>query len=232
MTDHLARLVDVTVEYQAVGGVVKALDRVTVDLPPASSTAIVGRSGSGKSTLVSVLALMRRPTGGEVVIGGERTSGLSDREVAQLRSREIGVAFQRFHLEEGLTAAENVMLPWFFGASPGGRHGARQRADELLEGLGLGGLGGRRPSQMSGGQRQRVAIARALFVEPHILVADEPTGNLDEITAGSVASVLLSLPERFGTTVVLVTHDRDVADLAERRLELSRGRVSGTGPAA
>jgi ABC-type lipoprotein export system ATPase subunit len=220
-----ASLQDVSVEYPSPAGPVVALRNVTLELPRGSSTAILGRSGAGKSTLVAVLALLRAPTAGEVRIGDIGATDLDPVERARLRAAEIGIVFQAFHLEASFTAIENVMLPWYFadGAEP--RRAARDRAHGLLELLGIGELAQRRPNEMSGGQRQRVAIARALFPGPSLFIADEPTGNLDEETAGAVAETLLALPERLGTTVLVVTHDRMVADQADRRITLVRGRL-------
>lgn len=221
-----AALLSVTVRYSSAEASVIALDNVSVEFPQRTSTAIFGRSGSGKSTLVSVLALLRKPTAGEVTVGQAHASGLSGREAARLRSRQIGIVFQAFHLESSLTAAENVMLSWYFGSASEGYRAARKRAADLLEMLEIGHLAGRSPNQMSGGQRQRVAIARALFPGPALFIADEPTGNLDEDTANDVAATILSLPSALNTTVVVVTHDKTVAARADRRMGLSKGRVS------
>lgn len=220
-----AQLERVGVDFRVVGGrVVHALDEVSLTFEAASSTALLGRSGSGKSTLVSVLALLRRPTTGSVRVGSEDVSTRSDADVAALRSAFVGTVFQSYHLDHSFTATENVMLPWYFG-SPLGRRAATARARELLEVVGVRDLAERRPGQMSGGQRQRVAIARALFGGPALLVADEPTGNLDEETAAEVADVLFSLPERTGAAVVVVTHDEQIAQRAGRTIRLRRGRV-------
>lgn len=225
MSDYAAALSSVTVAYPSPHGTVTALNKVTIGLERGSSTAIVGRSGSGKTTLISVLSLMRRPTSGQVFLNGSETSALSRSQMADLRSDRIGVVFQSYHLDPSLTATENVMLPWFFLSRPGPRRRARQRAEQILDRLEVGELAQRRPNQMSGGQQQRVAIGRALFTEPSLFVADEPTGNLDEDTANNVAETILSLPSRFGTTVAVVTHDRAVANMAGRRLELVRGEL-------
>ena len=225
MTDLAAELAEVCVEYASVDGPVFALRKVSVGFPTKSSTAIVGRSGSGKSTLISVLALMRRPNDGSVRIGDVDISTLSAARIASLRATEVGIVFQSFHLENSLTAAENVMLPWFFRSTTN-RRAARLRARTVLEALEIGDLEHRRPNEMSGGQRQRVAIARALFTSPRLFIADEPTGNLDEDTANKVAETILSLPSDFGTTVVLVTHDAAVAARAQRRLSLVRGELT------
>lgn len=226
MDSPAAELSSVTVDYPDSEGAVRALDDVSIAFPRNSSTAIVGRSGSGKSTLISVLALLRMPSAGTVLIGGSDTSELSPGATARMRSTEVGIVFQAFHLEQTLTAAENVMLPWYFRSAGGSRLAAHRRAAELLELLGIGSLAGRHPNQMSGGQRQRVAIARALFPEPTLFMADEPTGNLDEDTANDVAEAILSLPPSLGTAVVLVTHDRAVAARSDRQFGLVRGRLS------
>lgn len=220
-----ARLSDVSVSFPTSGGVVDALNGVSLTLAPASSTAILGRSGSGKSTLVSVLALLRRPTSGSVHVGGQDVSTLADAQLSRFRGRLVGTVFQSFHLDPAFTSMENVLLPWYFGVS-GSRKQARRRASDLLELVGIPELAGRSPGQMSGGQRQRVAIARALFMEPSLLVADEPTGNLDEETAGLVAELLFALPAQTGTAVVVVTHDATIAAQADRRVRLRKGRIS------
>lgn len=222
----VAALRGVQVTYPSPTGPVEALRGVDLELLGGTATAIVGRSGSGKSTLVSVLALMRRPTAGEVELAGRTTTGLDDHELARLRARSVGIVFQSFHLDPALSASDNVMLPWYLDAAGRRRRDARRRADQLLELLGIPELSRRRPTQMSGGQRQRVAIARALFNDPVLFVADEPTGNLDEDTANEVAAVLLGLADRTGTTVVVVTHDRRIADAADRTLHVSRGRIT------
>jgi len=225
VSDYAAELSSVTVEYPSVQGTVTALRDLNVQFRRGTSTAIVGRSGSGKSTLISVLALMRRPSSGHVTLDGVTASTLSDPEVAALRSTAIGIVFQSYHLDNSLSAAENVMLPWFFYSDSGPRRLARHRAVGILERLDIGDLADRKPNQLSGGERQRVAIGRALFPEPALFVADEPTGNLDEDTANSVARSILSLSSVFGTTVVVVTHDSTVAAMAGNRLELVKGEL-------
>jgi ABC-type lipoprotein export system ATPase subunit len=229
VVEFAAQLEDVTVEYPSALGPVTALRGVTIGFLQGSSTAISGRSGSGKSTLISVLSLLRRPTAGRVRLGEVTVSDLRDRELAELRARTVGITFQSFHLEPSLTATENVMLSWHFRS--GGLTGrvARKRAAQILERLDIGELADRRPNAMSGGQRQRVAIGRALFPRPTLFVADEPTGNLDEETANNVATTLCELPDRFGTTVVLVTHDAAIAAMAQTRLELVRGELGEAG---
>lgn len=229
MSDGLpvAELREVSVRYQTPMGHVDGLSSVSLQIAPASATAIVGRSGSGKSTLVSVLSLLRRQTSGAVHIDGRSVARLSDREIADLRATRIGIVFQSFHLEPTLSALDNVLLPWVFAGTGTSRRTAEARALELLGDIGIGHLRDRRPGAMSGGQRQRIAVARALFPQPALLIADEPTGNLDEETANEVADLLFHLPGTFGTAVVVVTHDRAVAARADRRHELVQGRLSG-----
>lgn len=220
----MVTLENVSVQYDTSSGPVDAVNQICLQIPPASSTSIVGRSGSGKSTLVSVLSLLRRPTHGRVLVQGCDTRSLTDAALSRLRATCVGTVFQSFHLDHSFTAEANVLLPWHFSGSIS-RRAARARAGRLLEVLGIPELAGRYPGQMSGGQRQRVAIARALFAEPPLLIADEPTGNLDEDTAGVVAEVLYSLPSALSTAVVVVTHDPDIAATAGRRITLARGRV-------
>lgn len=226
----VATLVDVGVEYATPAGPVVALSGVSAEFAPASSTAILGRSGSGKSSLVGVLALLRRPTTGDLTVAGRSLRATSERELAALRGSSIGTVFQRFHLNDAATAIENVLMPWYFTGGSSRRAALRQ-AGIVLERMGIDDLAERRASSMSGGQRQRVAIARALFRDPPLLVADEPTGNLDEETAHQVAHDLFGLPQRSGTTVVIVTHDQLIADLADRTVTLAHGRVASIAQA-
>lgn len=228
MTDPAIRLTDVSMDFETAEGPVHALDRVSFTCNRGSSVAVVGRSGSGKSTLMSILALLRRPTSGDVVIDGIDSASLTENERSRVRAEHVGIVFQSFHLEPSLTALENVLLPWRFAPSMAtvGRRDARRHATTILDTLGIADLAGRTISAMSGGQRQRVAIARALIARPTVVVADEPTGNLDEETADAVASVLLDLPATHGTAVVVVTHDPAVAARADRAVTLTHGRVA------
>ena len=225
MTSLAAELVDVSVSYQAQGETVIALEAVNFSCKPGTSTSIVGRSGSGKSTLISVLSLLRQPTSGQVLIDGDDAATLDAASKARLRASRIGIVFQSFHLEPSLTVRDNVMLGWHFQRAGLVRSQAITRVAEDLEILEIAALADRHPNELSGGQRQRVAVARAIFARPSLLVADEPTGNLDESNAGTVAELLLSLPARYGTAVILVTHDQAISRLAEARLELVRGRI-------
>ncbi|MGD9253766.1 MAG: ABC transporter ATP-binding protein [Holophagae bacterium] len=183
--------------------------------------AVLGPSGSGKSTLLALMAGLDRPSSGEVRIDGERIDHLSEDRLAILRRHSIGFVFQSFQLLGNFTARENVMLPMELLA----RGDARRRADDLLAAVGLDERGHHYPSQLSGGEQQRVALARAFAPQPKLLLADEPTGNLDGATGRKVLDLLVSLRADEGTTLVLVTHDPAVAALADRRIHLADGRI-------
>lgn len=227
----VVELRDVTVEHVTPDGPIRALDSLSLSFEEGSTTAVHGRSGAGKSTLVSVLALLRRPTHGRVLVGPGDVTDWPQHRLDTLRPRHVGIAFQSPHLDDALTAAENVMLPWALRAGETAFWSLREattRVDELLTLLGIADLARRRPRTMSGGQRQRVAVARAMFTKPRLLLADEPTGNLDEESANGVAASLYDLAAHLGTAVVVVTHDRAVADMASRQVRLSRGRPIAT----
>lgn len=188
--------------------VLRALDGVDLDIRPGTCTAIVGPSGSGKSTLLGCLGLVDRPDAGTIELDGTDITRSSETERSQARRSRVGIVFQQFHLMPHLTALENAILPTVFHAA--GRPGAEERGRALLERVGLGGRLHHRPRQLSGGEQQRVAIARALINDPCILLADEPTANLDSRTAAGVVSLLRELAAG-GLAVVLVTHDQDLA---------------------
>jgi len=197
------------------------LDDVTFDIAPGESVAIVGASGSGKTTLLGLLAGLDRPSEGEVWIGGHALSGLDEDARAALRQRLLGFVFQSFQLLPALTALENVMLPLeLAGASD-----APARARGWLERVGLAKRTTHYPKQLSGGEQQRVAIARAFAGDPKLLMADEPTGNLDGATGAEIADLMFRLNRERGTTLVLVTHDDALASRCTRRLSLSSGRL-------
>ncbi len=197
------------------------LDGVDLEILTGESVAILGPSGSGKSTLLGLMAGLDRPSDGEVWIAGARIDRMSEDELSLLRRRQIGFVFQSFQLLANLTALENVLLPLELT----GVRGARARATELLREVGLGDRTHHYPAQLSGGEQQRVALARAFAPEPSILFADEPTGNLDGATGASILGLLASLRETRGTTLILVTHDGEVARAAQRRVHLRGGRV-------
>jgi putative ABC transport system ATP-binding protein len=200
---------------------ITVLDDVTLTIARGEFAAVMGRSGSGKSTLLALLAGLDRPTAGGVSIDGEAIESVGEDRLALLRRRKVGFVFQSFHLLGNFTAVENVMLPLeLLGeASP------RERAARLLARVGLEGRGHHYPSQLSGGEQQRVALARAFAPRPLVLMADEPTGNLDGETGRIVLDMMLGLREEHGTTLVLVTHDPALAELADRVIRLRDGRV-------
>ena len=183
--------------------------------------AIMGPSGSGKSTLLALLAGLDRPTEGSVVVDGEPIEAMSESRLALLRRRKIGFVFQSFHLLANFTALENVMLPLELLGAPS----PRDRAAELLGRVGLGDRGHHYPSQLSGGEQQRVAIARAFANRPSILLADEPTGNLDTANGSKIFDLLLALNRQRGTTLMLITHEQALAAAADRQIVLNGGRI-------
>jgi putative ABC transport system ATP-binding protein len=197
------------------------VDAIDLAIQAGEFVAVLGPSGSGKSTLLALMAGLDRPTAGEVRIDGRPISGLSEDELALLRRHQIGFVFQSFQLLGNLTARENVLLP----AELRGLPDPPRRADELLAAVGLADRGHHYPSQLSGGEQQRVALARAFAARPPILLADEPTGNLDGATGRIVLELLTELRRREGTTLVLVTHDPAVAALADRQIHLRDGRI-------
>jgi putative ABC transport system ATP-binding protein len=197
------------------------LDGIDLDIARGEFVAVLGPSGSGKSTLLALMAGLDRPSSGTVEVAGERIDRLSEDRLALLRRHRMGFVFQSFQLLGNFTARENVMLPLELLGAPD----ARRRADELLESVGLGERGHHYPSQLSGGEQQRVALARAFAPRPALLLADEPTGNLDGATGRVVLDLLAGMREREGATLVLVTHDPAVAERAVRRIHLRDGRI-------
>ena len=214
-------LTDIVKEYPG-SPPVRALDGVSLRIDPGEMVAIVGQSGSGKSTLLHVAGTLDRPTSGELSISGVRTTSLSDDQLAAVRSRHLGFVFQQFFLLEELSAIDNVALGLVYqGVAPQER---RERAIEMLERVGLAHRGHHLPRALSGGERQRVATARALITRPSVLLADEPTGNLDSNSSASIMQLLLDLHDE-GVTVVIITHDHEVADQAPRRVTVGDGHI-------
>jgi putative ABC transport system ATP-binding protein len=201
---------------------VRALNGISLDISRGEFVAVVGSSGSGKSTLMNMLGCLDMPTKGDYFLDGKSVLGLGDKELSGIRNREIGFIFQGFNLVPGLTAFENVELPLVYRGVPKGKR--REIAMRALEKVSLGNRVSHKPSQMSGGQQQRVAIARALAAEPGIILADEPTGNLDSRSGSEVMRVLLSL-NRMGKTIILITHDENIAKQAKRIIRISDGKI-------
>ncbi|WP_266080560.1 ABC transporter ATP-binding protein [Haladaptatus caseinilyticus] len=214
-------LTDVRRTYH-LGEPVHALDGVSLSIPRGSYTAVMGPSGSGKSTLLNLIGCLDTPTEGMVHVNGRKVTGLSDGERTDVRGEEIGFVFQTFNLMPRLTARENIALPLVFqGIS---RSERQERADDLLYKVGLRGRGDHRPNELSGGQRQRVAIARALANDPAIILADEPTGNLDSETGQQIMGLFEELNDD-GHTVLMVTHERNIAEHAERIVHILDGTI-------
>ena len=216
LTHKLAR------DYDMGGEVVHALRGVNIQIKRNEFVAIMGPSGSGKSTLMNLIGCLDTPTAGEYWLNSQKVSDLSDDELARIRNKEIGFVFQTFNLLPRASALHNVELPLIYAGLPGRER--REKAAQALRHVGLGDRMEHRPNELSGGQRQRVAIARALVNDPSILLADEPTGNLDSETASAVMDLLHEL-HRDGLTLMLVTHDKDIGGSAERRIEVRDGVI-------
>jgi len=215
-----------SMRYAVAGADVTVLDELSLSVARGERVAIVGPSGSGKTTLLLLLTGLEQAGSGSVRIDGEPLDGLDDDGRADLRRERIGIVFQSFHLIPSLTAAENVALPLDIA----GRRGGRTAAEAMLGRVGLGARLDHYPMQLSGGEQQRVAIARALVHEPRLLVADEPTGNLDEKSGETIVELLFALNREAGTTLILVTHDPALAARCERTLHLHDGRLHAQDP--
>jgi putative ABC transport system ATP-binding protein len=215
-----------TKTYRMGGEVVHALDGVDVQIEKGELVAIIGTSGSGKSTLMNLLGCLDTPTSGSYHLAGIAVDQLDDEQLAEVRNRHIGFVFQSFHLLARQTALDNVVLPLVYRRSDTlSVEERKKRAREVLERVGLGDRMMHKPTELSGGQRQRVAIARALVNDPAILFADEPTGNLDSKTSEEILELLIGLHRDQGRTVVVVTHEPDVARRCNRTIQLKDGRV-------
>ncbi len=218
----MIRVDQLTMQLQAGGHVVSILKGLTFEVPQKQIVAIVGPSGSGKSTLLGLLAGLDTPTSGSIQLNGQEITSWTEYQLAHFRRQNIGYIFQSFHLIPTLTALENVALPLELS----GDMSANTRAQELLEAVGLQDRQGHYPSQLSGGEQQRVAVARAFACRPPILLADEPTGNLDSATGQMVIDLLLNLNRDQGSTLVLVTHDSTLAERTERIITLHDGMIA------
>jgi len=216
----MLRSESLTQTYISGGRPLTVLNDITFTLERGGFLAIVGPSGSGKTTLLGLLAGLDRPTGGAIHLDGVDLGRLSEDDRARLRAEKVGFVFQSFQLIPTLTARENVQVPLELRGEP-----AEARASELLERVGLGDRGHHYPAQLSGGEQQRVALARAFSIRPQILFADEPTGNLDAKTGATIIDLMVALNRELGTTLVLVTHDLDLASKAHRTIRLSDGRI-------
>jgi putative ABC transport system ATP-binding protein len=217
-------LTNVTKRYEQSKRTITALDDVTLSIPDGQLVAIQGPTGGGKSTLLQMLGALERPTKGLVALGTDELSTMPDSRLSGIRAKEIGFVFQGFNLIPTLTAQENVETALAPLGIPAAQR--RARAAAALESVGLGDRGGHRPSELSGGQQQRVAIARALVKEPEVLLADEPTGSLDEQTRDEIMDLLEGIWRDRGLTLIVVTHDSAVARRAQRRLHIKQGKVT------
>jgi len=216
------RLAGLTKHYRRGSETIRALEDVTLDIDPGEFVAVVGRSGSGKTTMLDLLGLLLKPTAGSLVIDDVETTRLSDRELAHLRARKVGFVFQEYNLLSGLNVLENVMLPLRYVKD--GKNG-RARAVELIDRVGLTDRIKHRPTELSGGQMQRTAIARSMVNQPSLILLDEPTGAVDTETAQQLVDLLKRLNTEDKVTIVLVTHDTEVAGQAKRQIRLKDGRV-------
>ena len=204
-------------------GDLEVLKGVSLDVREGEIVSIVGASGAGKTTLLQIIGTLLSADGGEVEIAGVKLSSLNNRRVAEFRNRHIGFVFQFHNLLPEFSALENVMMPALIGGAK--RKEAEQRAAELLEAVGLTERAAHKPAQMSGGEQQRVAIARALMNRPSVILADEPTGNLDTHNRNEIQRLLFDIREKFGQTIVMVTHDETLADMADRKIVMSDGAI-------
>jgi putative ABC transport system ATP-binding protein len=219
---------DLVMRLRSAAGAVTILDGVTLDVAPGQFVAVIGPSGSGKSTLLGLVAGLDRPTAGSIRVDGVELAALDEDALARLRLAKIGYVFQAFHLIPTLTALENVAVPLELA----GAGDAAGQARAVLEEVGLKARVDHYPAELSGGEQQRVALARAVANRPRLLLADEPTGNLDSATGAQIVELLVNLHRRHGTTLILVTHDPALAAHAQRIVELRDGRVVGERAAA
>jgi len=221
--EPIIKLVDVWKIYQMGNVEVPAVRGLNVEIHPREFVAIMGPSGSGKSTTMNMVGCLDVPTKGEIYLSGQNIAHLSESDLAQIRGKKIGFIFQQFNLMPSLTALENVMMPMIFQDVLADER--EKRAAELLKRVGLGDRMHHKPSELSGGQQQRVAIARSLANNPEVVLGDEPTGNLDSETGVEVVGMLKELHEKEGKTIIMVTHDPEIAQHAQRIIKLRDGRL-------
>ena len=219
----MIRLENITKTYEKHGQTLRALEDVSLHVPKGDFLAITGPSGSGKTTLMNILGCLDRPTGGKYLLEGTTVEGLGGAAAADIRNRKIGFIFQSFNLIGSMSALENVELPLVLRGES--RKIRRQKALEALARVGLQDRAGHRPAELSGGQQQRVAIARVLAAQPPLILADEPTGNLDGVTSREILSILRQLHHE-GQTIVMITHDDGIAAAAPRQMRMEQGRLS------
>lgn len=224
MTEWVVDAKDITKVYQMGEVEVHALRGLSVKIAPGEILSIMGPSGSGKSTLMNILGCLDRPTSGEYSLNGESVANMDDDQLAEIRNRGVGFVFQSFNLLPRATALANVELPMRYAVLNG--RNRKQVATEALEAVGLADRIHHRPNELSGGQMQRVAIARALVNNPAIIMADEPTGNLDSKSGDEIMALLKNLNKDLGTTLIIVTHDPEIAALTNRVIELRDGRIA------
>lgn len=222
MSKKIIELQGITKYYQMGQIVIKALNGINLDIHQNEYLALMGPSGSGKSTLMNMLGCLDTPTNGKYILNEKNVSSLTEGELAEIRNKEIGFVFQTFNLLPRLSAMENVAMPLIYAGV--GRKKRTQRSEEMLTAVGLGDRTHHKPNEMSGGQRQRVAIARALVNSPSIILADEPTGNLDSKTSDEIIEIFYEIHQQ-GNTVIMVTHEEDVAQNAHRIVRLKDGIV-------
>lgn len=223
MTEEIIRLEHIKKEYVIEKVVIPALREVSLSIHKNEYVALMGPSGSGKSTMMNILGCLDTPSGGTYVLNGKDVSRLGDNELAVIRNKEIGFVFQTFNLMPRLNALQNVALPLVYAGV--GRKERDERAKEVLESVGLGDRMDHKPNELSGGQKQRVAIARALVNHPSIILADEPTGNLDSKTSVEIMEIFGLIHDR-GNTVILVTHEEDISHFARRIVKLLDGEIA------
>ncbi len=219
----VVRIVDVVKDYYLEGGTVHALRGVSLDVEEGDFVALMGPSGSGKSTLLNVLGCLDRPTSGQYHLGDEEVARMPDNQLSEIRSLYIGFIFQSYNLLAQYTVVENIEVPLLYQGRPLNAE-TRERCIELAGLVGLGDRLGHRPTQLSGGQQQRVAIARALVNDPHVILADEPTGNLDSRTSDEIMGLLSRLNDT-GKTIIMVTHENDIAEWARRVVRMRDGHI-------
>ena len=224
---HILSVSDLKKTYKGVNRELVVLDDINFTIHKGEIVSIVGPSGSGKTTLLGLCAGLDTPTNGRIDLTGETISSMTENEKAAVRNKKIGFIFQNFQLLPTLTAIENVMIPLEL---QGRSSGARDKAEELLSRVGLGDRLTHYPAQLSGGEQQRVSLARAFSNDPEVLFADEPTGNLDEETSEMVENLIFELNQEQGTTMIIVTHDLDLAHKTQRIIKLKGGRISSDQP--